>query len=79
MLEGDALALEDQVLAEYETINQCLIQQKAKLQMRTTRVAVQNLKVSYDMSGKTLHVSVTLPRGSYFTSLLDHFVDTGNA
>ncbi len=79
MLEGDALALEDQVLAEYETINQCLIQQKAKLQMRTTRVAVQNLKVSHDMSGKTLHVSVTLPRGSYFTSLLDHFVDTGNA
>jgi len=78
LLQGDALALEDQVLAEYETINQCLIQQKARLQMRATRVAVQNLTVTHDLPGKSLHIQVTLPRGSYFTSLLNHFVDTGD-
>ena len=78
LLQGDALALEDQVLAEYETINQCLNQQKARLQMRATRVAVQDLTVTHDLPGKSLHIQVTLPRGSYFTSLLNHFIDTGD-
>jgi len=78
LLQGDALALEDQVLAEYETINQCLIQQKARLQMRATRVAVQDLTVTHDLPGKSLHIEVTLPRGVYFTSLLGQFIDTGN-
>lgn len=79
LLQGDALALEDQVFAEHETINQCLIQQKAKLQMRATRVAVQDLNVTHDLPEKFLRIEVTLPRGSYFTSLLNHFVDTGNS
>jgi tRNA pseudouridine13 synthase len=78
MLQGDALTLEDQVLTEYEAINQCLVQQKARLQMRATRVSVQDLTVTHDLPGKSLHIQVTLPRGSYFTSLLNHFVETGD-
>lgn len=78
LLEDDAMELEDQVLSNFESIKHCLTEQKAKLQMRATRVAVQDLNVKHDPTGKSLHIEVTLPRGSYFTSLLDHFVDTGN-
>jgi len=77
LLQGYALELEDQVLAEYRAIEQVLIQQKAKLQMRATRVAVQELKLHHDPIENTLHINVTLPCGSYLTSLLDHFINTG--
>ena len=79
LLEDDALELEDQVLSKFEAITDCLIQQKAKLQMRATRVAVEGLNVNYDPLEKSLHIEATLPTGSYFTSLLDHFIDTGNS
>ncbi len=46
LLQDVALALEDRVLAEYETVLQCLNQQKAKLKMRATRVAVPGLRVA---------------------------------
>jgi len=78
LLQDHALELEDQVLAEYRTIEQCLIQQKAKLQMRATRVAVEELNLDHDPVENTLRISVTLPRGSYFTSLLNHCIDTGS-
>ena len=77
LLQDDALEQEDRVLTEHETIRQCLIRQESKLQMRATRVAVEELNVDHDPLEGTLGISVTLPRGSYFTSLLDHFVDTG--
>jgi len=79
LLEDDALELEDQVLSKFEDVKHCLNQQNAKLQMRATRVAVQELSVNHDASGKSLHIEVTLPRGSYFTSLLNHFIETGNS
>jgi hypothetical protein len=40
-------------------------------------VAVENLKTSYTAVDQTLKITATLPRGSYFTTLLNHFVDTG--
>lgn len=76
LLQDDALALESKVVTEYESIKNCLIQQSSKLQMRATRVAVQGLSVDHDVGAETLHVKAGLPRGSYFTSLLAHFVDT---
>ena len=77
MLEGRALALEDQVLAEFEEIRDCLSQQKTHLAMRATRVVVENLKFAYSDAEQTLTIVATLPRGSYFTTLLNHFLNSG--
>ena len=77
-LEQDALALEDEVFEQHPQIIECLDKQKVKLQMRSTRVAVEAFKVEYDKQQETLQLQVTLPRGSYFTTLLEHFVRSTN-
>jgi tRNA pseudouridine13 synthase len=76
LLRAQAQEIEDSVLVEFETIAHCLLQQKAKLQMRSTRVAVTDLKLAFDENEATLLVEARLPRGSYFTTLLDHFINT---
>jgi tRNA pseudouridine13 synthase len=78
MLQDKSLEIEDQVFAEFESVKQCLIEQKVKLQMRSTRVAVAGLKIEFDQRKDQLYIEASLPPGSFFTSLLDHFVDTGN-
>ncbi|MFT5657269.1 MAG: tRNA pseudouridine13 synthase [Gammaproteobacteria bacterium] len=75
-LEGEALLLEDAVLAQFEAMTQCLIEQKSKLQMRTTRISVEDFSVEYDHSAEDLTIKATLPSGCYFTTLLAHFVNT---
>ena len=79
LLQQDALKLEDQIMDEYGEIRRCLIQQKAKLQMRATRVAVEGLELNHDAVNRTLLIKARLTRGSYFTSFLDHFIDTENS
>ncbi|MCZ6579769.1 MAG: tRNA pseudouridine(13) synthase TruD [Gammaproteobacteria bacterium] len=79
LLQARAQEIEDAVLAEFETIRHCLLQQKASLQMRSTRVAVTDLKVEFDEDEATLRIEARLPRGSYFTTLLDHFINTGRS
>jgi len=76
LLQAQALEIEDTVLAEFETIRHCLLRAKAKLQMRCTRVAVADLRIEFDQNEATLRIEARLPRGSYFTTLLDHFIDT---
>jgi tRNA pseudouridine13 synthase len=77
LLQSQAREIEDAVLAEHEAIGQCLLQVKAKLQMRAARVAVVDLKVEFDENAAILRIEARSPRGSYFTTLLDHFIDTG--
>jgi len=77
LLQSQAQEIEDAVLAEHEVIGLCLLQAKAKLQMRAARVAVADLKVEFDENTAILRIEARLPRGSYFTTLLDHFIDTG--
>lgn len=76
LLQEDALKLEDQIMDRYGEIRRCLIQQKAKLAMRAIRVAVQGLELNHDAVNRTLQIKIRLERGSYFTSFLDHFIDT---
>jgi tRNA pseudouridine13 synthase len=78
LLQDDALKLEDRVFSKYEDVLQCLIEQKSKIQMRATRVTVGGLCVEHDAIDELLHIEVTLPRGCYFTTLLDHFVAVEN-
>ena len=75
MLQGKALAIEAEVLTKFKSIQDCLLQQDSRLAMRSTRVVVENLKFDYSDTGQTLTIKASLPRGSYFTTLLNHFVD----
>lgn len=72
----NAFEIEQQVFADNHGIIQCLSDQGAKLQMRALRVAVSDFSFDYQADKKQLAIRAVLPRGSYFTSLLNHFVDT---
>lgn len=71
-----ALDIEKQVFSENRAIVQCLIDQDVKLQMRALRVTVKDFCVDYQADEQQLKIGAVLPKGSYFTSLLNHFVDT---
>ena len=75
-LTGPAKMIEDEVFAENADLLTCLCRLKVKQQMRPLRVRVQGLEVEHDKVGNTLTIRVKLPRGSYFTTLLNHFVET---
>lgn len=76
MLSDNALAIEDAVFHQYPEIVGCLAAQKVKRQMRTTRVTVEGFNVVHDAETQSLTVSATLPSGCFFTTLLQHFIDT---
>jgi tRNA pseudouridine13 synthase len=79
LLSETALELEKAVFHQYSEIVECLSAQKVKLQMRTTRVAVESFDVTHDCDTQSLKVSATLPSGCFFTTLLRHFIDTSNS
>ncbi|MFT5218201.1 MAG: tRNA pseudouridine13 synthase [Planctomycetota bacterium] len=74
-LEGVALEIESEVFARYPQIISRLEQQGAKSQMRSLRVIAQDLQVDFDEPLKQLSLKVSLPRGSYLTTLLQHFIN----
>lgn len=76
LLEAEALAVENDVLSQHDDIVKCLTEQKSKLQMRSTRISVENFTAEHDAEALSLKVCVTLPAGCYFTTLLAHFIDT---
>ncbi|MEM7561837.1 MAG: tRNA pseudouridine(13) synthase TruD [Pseudomonadota bacterium] len=71
--EGEAEELEQEVFAANRAVIECLKNQSAKLSMRATRVFPENLEYAFDANQNCLKLSVTLPTGSYLTTLLDHF------
>lgn len=71
-----ALDIERQIFSDNSEITQCLLDQGAKLQMRALRIAVGDFTFDYQADKKQLTIKAVLPRGSYFTSLLNHLVDT---
>lgn len=75
-LRGDALALEQRVIGEYPDIVACLDRIGVKRQMRALRARAAELDYEYDATARVLRLGVTLPAGSYLTSLLDHCVLT---
>ncbi len=48
-----------------------------KRQKRALRVIVKGFSFDYQAENLQLRLKARLPRGCYFTSLLNHFVDTG--
>jgi len=76
-LKSQALEIEQGVIKDNAEISDCLLRLKAKLHRRPVRIQVKNFEVDYHPDNKLLSLKAELPRGSYFTSLLNHVVDIG--
>ncbi len=75
LMSAQALDIEQQLFARHADITDCLERHASKLQMRPLRVAADEFNYDYDAAAGTLLLELSLPTGSYVTSLLDHFVD----
>ncbi|TNF87104.1 MAG: tRNA pseudouridine(13) synthase TruD [Gammaproteobacteria bacterium] len=73
-LSGEALQIEQRILAEHEEVTACLDRQAVRRQMRALRVALDTFDYEHDPVAKTMRLQVSLPAGSYLTSLLAHFI-----
>lgn len=73
-IADEAQALEEQVFAQYEEITDCLDRQGSKLQMRALRAVADDFSYDYDAEKRNLRLKLTLPAGSYVTTLLEHFI-----
>jgi tRNA pseudouridine13 synthase len=78
-ISDEAQALEEQVFAQHEDIIDCLDRQGTKLQMRALRVVVEGFSYDYDAEKRNLWLKLTLPAGSYVTTMLEHFIDLKDA
>ena len=74
-----AQAIEEQVFAQHADITDCLDRQGTKLQMRALRAVVDDFSYDYDAEKRKLWLKVTLPAGSYVTTMLEHFIDLTDA
>ncbi len=74
LMSAQALDIEQQLFARYGEITECLDRHGSKLQMRPLRVGADSFDFEYDAAAATLRLELSLPAGSYVTSLLDHFV-----
>jgi len=74
-----ALVIEEQVFAQHKDITECLERQGTKLQMRALRAVVDEFSYDYDAAKRNLWLKLTLPAGSYVTTMLEHFIDLKDA
>jgi tRNA pseudouridine13 synthase len=74
-MADQAQAIEEQVFAQHEDITACLDRQGAKLQMRALRAVVGDFSYDYDAEKRNLRLNLTLPAGSYVTTMLEHFIN----
>ncbi len=75
LMSAQALELERQQFEKHADIVECLDRHDSKLQMRPLRVGVDSFDYEYDAEKSTLRLELSLPTGSYVTSLLEHFVN----
>jgi len=74
LMSAKALDIERQQFERHGEITECLDRHDSKLQMRQLRVGADSFDYEYDAAAATLRLELSLPAGSYVTSLLDHFV-----
>jgi tRNA pseudouridine13 synthase len=78
-ISDEAQAIEEQVFSQHEDITDCLDLQGTKLQMRALRALVDEFSYDYDAEKRNLWLKLTLPAGSYVTTMLEHFIDLKDA
>jgi len=74
-VSDEAQAIEKQVFAQYGDITDCLDRQGTRLQMRALRAVADDFSYNYDAEKRKLRLNVTLPAGSYVTTMLEHFIN----
>jgi tRNA pseudouridine13 synthase len=74
LMSGQAAAIEQCVFAAHPEITACLDKQRSNLQMRPLRAVVESFSYDYDAEEKLLRLEITLPAGSYVTTLMEHFL-----
>lgn len=78
-IADEARVIEEQVFAQHEDITDCLDRQGTKLQMRALRTVVDGFSYDYDAEKRNLWLKLSLPAGSYVTTMLEHFIDLKDA
>jgi len=78
-ISDEARVIEEQIFAQHEDITDCLDRQGTKLQMRALRTVVDGFNYDYDAEKRNLWLKLTLPAGSYVTTMLEHFIDLKDA
>lgn len=74
-LSGQALEIEDEVIASHPEVRDTLIKQEIKRSYRSHRAIPQHLNVAYQPQENIIRLQVGLEKGVYLTSLLNHFVE----
>lgn len=74
LMSGPAAAIEQQVFAAHPEITACLESHRSNLQMRPLRAVVESFSYDYDAAAQLLRLELSLPAGSYVTTLLEHFL-----
>lgn len=79
MMSTRAAEIEQQVFTENADITNCLQRHDSRLQMRPLRVAAEPFNFEYDSAAGLLQLELSLPTGSYVTTMLEHFLRLGDA
>ena len=66
--------IEQQVFTENTDITNCLERHDSRLQMRPLRVAAEFFSFDFDPAAGLLRLDLSLPTGSYVTTMLEHFL-----
>jgi tRNA pseudouridine13 synthase len=78
-MSGQPRAIEQAVFAECADITSCLDRHGSRLQMRPLRALADGFEYDFDAAAGLLNLQLSLPAGSYVTSLLDHFIVLADA
>ena len=74
LMSAEAAEIEQAVFAEQAEIIDCLQRNDSRLQMRPLRVAAESFSYDHDPAAGLLRLELSLPTGSYVTTMLDHFL-----
>jgi len=73
-LSLSAMDIENEIFAANAEICETLLNQNLKRSFRANRAVTKNLEVQYFPEQAEIHIQVELKKGSYLTTLLNHFV-----
>jgi tRNA pseudouridine13 synthase len=74
LMSAEAEEIEQRVFAENAQIIDCLQRNDSRLQMRPLRVAAESFSYDHDPAAGLFKLELSLPTGSYVTTMLDHFL-----
>jgi tRNA pseudouridine13 synthase len=74
LMSARSAEIEQQVFTENPDITNCLERHDSRLQMRPLRVAAESFSFDHDPAAGLLQLDLSLPTGSYVTTMLEHFL-----